>query len=501
MGYKKRVLAAGVWVAASMNAYAAPPDAVNLRMYQDFDEIPVTAPSTVPSSGMDWKYTSARTNPNDKIGISNQNVAGWYKLMPYVADERVHDKFSTYDTYGGRRVYSSFQYLQISDHAVKGHSLELRITGGVRDRNTGDTCGKPLQNKRDYLDYLQEGIDPVCRNNKYYLGEGYLYISNTSGKKETPFEAAQGANRFTLYIKMPKSYRNGPRDKGQVGQTINLGPYSKVSSGGGGHFYHFYYNEGGGWVKVVMDTHPQHNNVFLLNGSPGYTTEYFDKLYKMYILVYNSDPDSLGRAGGGFAPYSFYFDEWEYYYDPEPQNDQTINSPGIVFHPDGAYFDVGFNDKYWNFDSPARYEIKYSFSPITNANYDNAKYVQILSDERYGIASNDQGQITKPSPYRAAVWAPFRLMSEDQKKLVKGMKVYFAVKDISNRNYALGEYDAVNDLRLVEVPGIGNVKNTDLIYRLDYVVTESPNAGAGGNPIPPASPAHLTVSMLGAALP
>lgn len=77
----------------------------------------------------------------------------------------------------------------------------------------------------------------------------------------------------------------------------------------------------------------------------------------MYVMAMDYQD---GLTGSGTAPYATYYDEMEFYCDPEPQNDETIASPAVGFFPDRDYtFDIGFNDKYRN--SPelnATYEMK-----------------------------------------------------------------------------------------------------------------------------------------------
>ena len=79
--------------------------------------------------------------------------------------------------------------------------------------------------------------------------------------------------------------------------------------------------------------------------------------------------------------------------------------------------------------------MRYSFSPITNNNWNQATPAHIVADSRYGIDDRSDGKFAKWWPYYQAVWAPFRLASSaDEAKLTAGVKVYFAIKDISQVN-------------------------------------------------------------------
>lgn len=440
----------------SFTTYAAAPYAQNVVVHQNADNLPPTPGDSLPTSGGGWTYFE-----NDGYGH-----AGFQKNSSYINTSNEFDKIFLYDA-SSRRVWENYHYLQISSApSITGNAIEQVITGGVRDETTSDSCGVPLKDKKTYLNLIANGIDPVCKDKSYYLGEGYIYVNNING---TPFETAQKANRLSVYIKVPEYFSIGNDTFPK--RNLNIGPYSYT---GGGHYYHYYYVEGnGGWIHLLVDTHPTHNNTFKMVNHPGYTEEYFKQMYMFYVRAWNESPESLGWQGSGIAPYSIFYDDMEFYYDAEPQNDQTINSPGIGYNSTTKNFNISFNDKYWDFDSPATYEIKYSFTPITNSNYSAADFVQIRSDGRFGIQDNDLGRVSKSSTYRNMLWAPFTLKTEHQNLVQNGDRIYFAIKDISNRDYNDSSYDKINDVATVTVEGLGELRKIDLIKRIDYLFIDA----------------------------
>lgn len=450
-----------------------PPTVYGSTVLQNFDSIPVTGENEIPANGGGWVYSSRKTNP--EYPPATYNRCGWADTDTYEGSS-VFDSMSTsgVDT-NSPRGYKRYQYLEIDGTTVvKGNSMKQVITGGFYSLE--EDCGLPLQNKEEFLEYLDGGQDPVCRDTSKRVGYPYMYIVNSSpSHNPAPFEDARGANRFSMYIKLPDHFRNGPSGNYNMAKsTINLGPYTDI----GGHFYHWYYNEGGGWIHILMDGHPQHNNAwssaerypYVNYGIRSYDVDYFNELYRMYVMGFDYQD---GLLGSGPAPYATYYDEMEFFYDPEPQNDETIASPAVGFFPDRDYaFDIGFNDKYRNNpELNATYEVKYSFSAITNDNYDNAKYVIIQDDERYGfITGNNAGRIIKISPYYNGVWAPFKIEENDEVLLQPGMRIYFAIKDISDRDYSSGLFDTEGDTAIV--PNTGGQRRIDLIKRIDYLMPE-----------------------------
>ncbi len=405
-----------------------PADAATIH---NFDNIPPTDENDLPADGGGWKYSSPSVNPQNFI--SN---CGWYNTTFYASNPDIFDWITYFrNTYNSSHMgFETYAYFEIdADVAVKGNSLRIRVTGGKTEVDgTLTEAGLSLFHKKAYLDYLAADKNPIDSSMK--VGHPYLYFMNNSGTPKVPFETSQGANRLSFYVRTPSEHTNGEGGwRVPPIKTMTIGPYTGQESS---HWYHQYYFEGGGWTHVVVDGHPQHNNAwpnasyypYPSNSLRDMGTNYFTTMYRWY-LTFNPYP------GIATPPYDIWIDEVEFVYDPEPQNNETIASPSISYKITTKVFQVSFNDKYKNNgNSWATYEMRYSFSPITNANWESATPVYIQEDSRYNITANTTGQFGKSTPWYQNVWASFKLSSTDENNLKPGVYVYFAIKDISQLN-------------------------------------------------------------------
>ncbi|MBN1669462.1 MAG: hypothetical protein JXR37_00405 [Kiritimatiellae bacterium] len=400
-------------------------------VFVSFDELPATPPDGVPGSGGAWLYTTATINPDPAYVMTTSDWAGWRSTNAYPAPNpsirnMLYLYFTTTDnTHMG---FGTYGYLEIdATNTVSGHSLRYVVTGGV---NPAGTNGWKVTTRAQYTNSVAWGENPIAHG--VTVGHPYLYFANTSSQSSpVAFPEAQGANRLSLYYHAPASLNNGPGGYGnRPVPTVHVGPYE----GTGGHWYHEICTQGGGWTRVICDGHPQHNNAWsseedypypnrsLRDMGMAYTTNW----YRWYITF-------IPYSGIATAPYAAWFDEVEFTYDAEPQNNETICSPSVVYFPAAQTFELGFMDKYKNFAySYSTYEIRYAFAPISNSNWSNATPVHILADPRFEISARTDGRFQKYWPYYQSVWAPFELAdTNDTALLTPGTTIHFAVKDIS----------------------------------------------------------------------
>lgn len=421
-------------------------------VFQNFDNFQPTGEKSEPQDSTDgWRYES-------------KNSCKFVNSTPYKQNQKTFNFISNYVCkYNNAHMgYTTFGFPEIDGiEAIKGNSLKFVTTGGVN--NTGEH-GKPLHNKKTYLEYLEAGENPISMDGEK-VGHPYIYFQNNSKRdKRIPFEEAQNKNRLSLYIKLPEK----DIDTQEV-IKMTIGPYTGV----GGHWYHNFINKGGGWMHIVVGSHPNHNNAFH-NASkypyPSYSVrdmgvEYFNKMYRFYITF-------SPYEGIATPPYSIWFDEIEFYYDAEPQNNETVNSPAISFNGKTSRFEICFKDKYKNNEtSNSKYELRYSFSQIDNSNYINAFPVIIMDDPNLQKKSFKPGIMIKQNPNWQTVWALFKLAPADEARLTAGRRIYFAVKDISNRPYKNQTFDEEGDTSIIE--NTGSKRRIDLIKRIDFLIPKS----------------------------
>lgn len=409
----------------------------------DFDSIPATAADEVPRSGGGWTYNVVN------------GMGGWESSAGYVnPNEKIKNYFRNFSpSYNTAHMgFENYGYLEISkEKAISGNSLKYVVTGGKNSftcpNGNGPTClgsGLPLNHKETYLNYLKSGNTPVLGD--LAIGNPYLYFGNNSSSSiPTPFEEAKGMNRLSFYVWLPPELGNGAG--GYLvppSRTISVGPYSNVptkdvfpldvsDSRIGGHWYHDFSINGGGWVHLMIDGHPQHNNGFSNASLYPYPSKsirdisksYFENLYRFYFTT--------GKYDGFSVPkYNIFVDNLEFLNDIEPQNNETINGLAISFKPGNRSFEISFNDKYKdNQYSYSTYEVRYSFQPITNTNWAESRPVQVLPHTGFTIDASSNGRFDKNTPYYQLVWAPFKLDNIGESLLENGKTIYFAVKDVS----------------------------------------------------------------------
>lgn len=484
------------------------------EVFYDFDNLPPTAPNEIPKSGGGFLYTTESVNPDKNYTMTLYNRSGWRSTAGYPDNDSIKDYFFKHSisNNSSHLGFENYGYLEIDDAtSIKGNSLRYRITGGKNYSTLPNANGLQLHTKKEYLDYLADGHDPVQGNMK--VGVPYIYFSNTSNNNNpVSFWQAKNTNQLSIYVKLPAGISNGAGGFGKAASnTVHMGPYSNVpksnvyangdpNSLSGGHWYHQYYTQGGGWTHFILDGHPQHSNTMSQASQYPYPsssfrnigTEYFNNMHKLYWTAVPYD----GIAVPG---YSVWIDEIEFQNDPEPQNSETIGSPSVLFLPDQKIFEIGFNDKYKNnAHSYSTYEVRYSFAQITNANWNSATPVHIQADSRYGISASTGGKFKKWWPYYQAVWAPFRLAPHDEFKLTPGTTVYFAIKDVSqengnSQNPVGGDYKAGR--RYADFPNTfdyaGDQAVLNLIKRIDYLIANPSVTDSS----PPSSPKNLVINL------
>ena len=431
------------------------PHFASASSFLDFDNFPATASGSLPGSSTDamWNYTESASY----TGLGSPGTCGWYSQPGiYPGNPNDYEIFDAQPSGVHSSNQNTYGYLDIDNaNSISGNSLRFTVTGGCMD---GTCCGSELYNKGTYLSLLASKTNPVCATNEV-LGNPTLFFLDETGATPGPaFPSAAAANYFSMYINHSSYVTNGSGGYDTPPNwTINLDPYNGFGLGGGGaHWYHRYYNQGGGWIHTIVDAHPQHVNTSPIYPYPGSAIRdqgqsYIQDIYRLEIDFLSSD-GSYDGSGDSF-PYSVWMDEMEFDNDTEPQNNETIDSPAVSYYNGSVaetryelpqYFEISLNDKYQNgaadaangAASYATYQVRYSFSPITDSNWSSAIPVHVIADPRYFIAARNDGLISRNALGYNAVWAPFTLAPGDLSMLQPGTMVYFAIKDVGQGDSA-----------------------------------------------------------------
>jgi hypothetical protein len=345
--------------------------------------------------------------------------------------------------------------------SISGGALRVQMTGGVYRNEAGELVevGEQVFSKSMYTTPTTE--------QRRLPGDLPLYFKTASST--TPFKQFEGINRLSMWVWFPEEYRGmeGYNKENYNAPQRSFSLYPFIDTSKRGHYYHKIANvRMGGWTKVQFDAHPTHhnggvsgaNNSFLEGGYEykGDGVAYFANMTTFALrpeFAINLPPEA-----------HFIIDEIETDY-VKYENEETISSLAVGFDPNTQRFDIAFADKYRCADCSAQYEVRYSFSPIDNANFPHAHLPEKTINFDRSL-SNDQGVIHKPHNGYNELWAALELKDEHRARLVEGEVVYFAVKDISWRrtmqNFA--------DLKSITVPGVGRVQVQRLVKTISYPI-------------------------------
>lgn len=412
-----------------------------------------------------WRYAGPGANP---CGVRNGAYQGYF--CKGKGDDRLTFRlhYLTYNT--DHMGWLRWGYLDAeTGFKVRGSALKVVLTGGAYSHEGKvRTSGEPVKSKAQFEALVSRGVDPFA--DRILPGDATLYLQ--TGSAVTPFESLRGMDRIGLWLLFPRPEKG--RFEGQRTAPVYRRPgftfclYPFIDDSRGGHYYHGITNiPMGGWIRVEFDAHPFHYNggdknpyAFYRAGgyeAPGNPEAYFSRMvtFALRALEMRDRP----------SPAVFYLDEITAFSRPD-ENQETISSMAVGYDPDQRRFDISLTDKYRCRDCSGRYEVRYAFSPISQASFDRAVPCRVINFNR--SLSNDEGLIYKPNNGYNQIWAGLELAEEDRDRLGEGATVHFAVKDVSNRS-SLPDRDPYDD-ELVAVAGTGPVKRKDLIRTLAYTV-------------------------------
>lgn len=305
--------------------------------------------------------------------------------------DRNCDNFQ-WDAYDGGNSYGpSWGYLGIDGNTGalgSSSSLKLTVTGGRSNpyQTPVETCGSEISS-------LQEAIDNpenICSTQAGGFNYWFLNSDRTQGMPHVA-----GANRISFYAKIPSQFIRKLHNSGEPeNYTMHFGTYTRDPSVSyppganlGRHFYHWMNFKGTGefWTKIIIDEHPQHE-VGVGGEDPGDNpTSGFNYIEGLTRFYFKNKSYLINNT------WSLWIDEFDVYHDPRPMPPKiaTIAITQIAttdFEVDFASVDEGGGDSNVN-----TYEVRYSTSPIVDANYDQAEVVSgspaITGDwERYAHA-------------------------------------------------------------------------------------------------------------------
>ncbi|RKY35269.1 MAG: hypothetical protein DRP78_05610, partial [Candidatus Omnitrophota bacterium] len=243
-----------------------------------------------------------------------------------------------------------------------------------------------------------------------------FYIDNPNSR--TLIEEASGANRMCAWVKLPDGYiQSGDRN-------FHFGTYTRdpeiPSNSAGIHFYHTFSIPGSTqyWTKIIANEHPQarsgDNDEIGNNPTNSSGWDYYDGFTRFYF-----------HTKGGIYPtpgtWSWFIDEVKFYQEAESEDVQNVTSISCTYFGEG-HFQINWHGDLRVESNSHHYELRYSTSLITNANYSSAAIAPGCSD------------LTKVSE-------SYNLMSADFTIPITTGTAYFAIKDLDSVSSYVSKID------------------------------------------------------------
>ncbi|WP_321391018.1 hypothetical protein [uncultured Desulfuromusa sp.] len=272
--------------------------------------------------------------------------------------------------------------------------------------------------------------------------------------------ADSNTDRMDFYLKV-----NGaaPVDL-SAGKILNanmhLGTYLCWEGGGPGgedcpvesgnqHYYHYMTLPFGDmpWVHVQIDQHPTHlRNATEPNepdNDPAYSSRgqhYFESMNTFYLEVRYDQPNLT----------YYLIDEVNVWNQSQDENEDSIGSQVWVgYWPSTNKWQMGFGSVWPGRPMMATFEVRWSTSPITNANYSSAT----VAEPEYRERGSSNTFTLSDGGWSKQAWTQFEI---PQSTVESVDKIYFAIRDVS-----------------LTANGDGYNSPTKLIKTIDYALSAS----------------------------
>jgi hypothetical protein len=254
-----------------------------------------------------------------------------------------------------------------------GEEYPNQYTGEGGEAKVGLTTDNVLFGKSAAFSVVQGNLyaEFNAHNSDGSRGFARDYAANPSAWKFNTY------NRMSFWIKSPK---NAAPLADDGTSSVQFGTYLKTvkdadmysDEAGGGHRYHFLnLPNTNTWTYVVINTHPTHSrgesgqleegNQLHPTDEPGYN--YFDCLTRFYI---NSD----NAPGTSSAPVNYALDNFQFFQETSPENDDQVYSIAATYVPEQNKFIMSwFRPKDEN---TVNHEVRYSNKNIHDIGWNAA---------------------------------------------------------------------------------------------------------------------------------
>lgn len=272
----------------------------------------------------------------------------------------------------------------------------------------------------------------------------------------TQGKADANTDRMDLYIRLVGDYNTAS------GSSVNTGmefgtylcrpgggtggencPHEANGSGCVSHAYHQYPINSGAWIHLQLNRHPEHLRGISGTPSNNYCSacsmNYFQNMNIMYIETFQYQ-----EAAGTLE---MLIDEVRLSQSTQAENEISIGSLWVGYWSSTRKWQIAWTDPSfgtYNDSTGSTFEVRWSTSPITNANYSSAK---IITPEYYKYGTN---YVRRPNNWVLHAWTQFSLPVRAATNL---NKIYFAIKDVSATANGDGHNAPSSNIRTIDYPG------------------------------------------------
>ena len=272
-------------------------------------------------------------------------------------------------------------------------------------------------------------------------------------------------DRWSFYIKV---HANDAMDGvNKHGTAFHIGTYLCDNTGlptygtgdgcpyegpGNTHYYFYTFYQPDIWIHTLLDRHPTHlRNSFIAGDDPAYIhppndsqnnphpMHFYEHLHQFYMEIRDAQESETNYV----LDEMYFYSTQDSTEEVEPnQNDDSVTSLWIGYDPTSGKWYTGWQDESYetisgentNDNTNSTFEIRWSTSPITNANYDDAN---VVSPEWFSGPEHTSypNGVRRQDAWSVRIWTRFDLPpgTEDTHN-----HLYFAIKDVSVAGGNLG---------------------------------------------------------------
>jgi hypothetical protein len=199
-------------------------------------------------------------------------------------------------------------------------------------------------------------------------------------------------------------------------------PAACPNEAGNAHFYHYLSIPDDMWLHVQLDRHPTHQRGKTEPNEPDNDPMY-DEYGKHYFENMNTFYAEIRYAQAG--PTAYWIDEVKLWNQTQTENEDSIGSAVWVgYRPSTDKWEMGFGSVWPGRPMKATFEVRYSTSPITNANYASAT----VAEPEYRERGTTNTFTLSDNGWSKQAWTRFTIPDEIE---AANNKIYFAIRDVS----------------------------------------------------------------------